>query len=36
VHNDEGKPFTWTKTADETLDKVRELGERTLNVHAEA
>lgn len=26
VHNDEGKPFIWTKTADEILDKVPELG----------
>lgn len=33
VHNEEGKPFTWTKTADEILDKVREFGERTLTVH---
>lgn len=36
VHNDEGKPFTWTKTADEILDKVREFGQRTLNVHGDA
>lgn len=35
VHNDEGKPFTWTKTADEILDKVREFGERTLKVHGD-
>ena len=33
VHNEEAKPFTWTKTADEILDKVREFGERTLKVH---
>lgn len=33
VHNDEGKPFVWTKSADEILDKVREFGERTLEVH---
>lgn len=33
VHNDEAKPFTWTKTADEILDKVRAFGERTLQVH---
>jgi transposase len=33
VHNDEGKPFIWTKTADEILDKLREFGERTLKVH---
>lgn len=36
VHNDEGKPFVWTKTADEILDKVREFGERTLKVHGDA
>lgn len=33
VHNEEAEPFTWTKTADEILDKVREFGERTLKVH---
>jgi hypothetical protein len=35
VHNEEGKPFLWTKTADEILDKVRELGERTLKEHGD-
>ena len=35
VHNEEGKPFVWTKTADEILDKVREFGERTLKVHGD-
>lgn len=35
VHNDEGKPFAWTKSADEILDKVREFGERTLKVHGD-
>lgn len=35
VHNEEGKPFVWTKTADEILDKVREFGKRTLNVHGD-
>lgn len=35
VHNEAGKPFVWTKTADEILDKVREFGERTLNVHGD-
>lgn len=29
VHDDEGRPFTWTKTADEILDKVRELPDTT-------
>jgi transposase len=33
VHNDEGKPFVWTKTADEILDKVMQFGKRTLQVH---
>lgn len=36
VHNEEGKPFTWTKTAEEILDKVREFGERTLKLHGDA
>lgn len=35
AHNDEKKPFKWTKTADQILDKVREFGLRTLRVHAE-
>ena len=35
VHNEEGKPFVWTKTADEILDKIREFGERTLKVHGD-
>jgi len=33
VHNEERKPFTWTKTADEILDKIRDFGERTLKLH---
>ncbi len=33
VHNEEGKPFIWTKNADEILDKVMEFGERTMKVH---
>ena len=36
VHNEEGKPFVWTKSADEILDRVREFGERTLKVHGDA
>ena len=36
VHNDEGKPFRWTKTADEILDKVLEFGQRTLKVHGDS
>jgi transposase len=33
AHNGRGLPFTWTKTADEILDKVMEFGKRTLKVH---
>jgi transposase len=34
VHNDEGKPFKWTKTADEILEKIRRFGLRVQKVHA--
>ena len=34
AHNEEGKPFVWTKTADQILDKVKRFGERTIQVHA--
>ena len=33
AHNDEGKPFIWTKTADPILDTVKRFGERTIRVH---
>jgi len=33
AHNDNPKPFCWTKTADEILDKMRRFGTRTLQVH---
>ncbi len=36
VHNEECRPFKWTKTADEILDKVREFGERTLALHGDS
>jgi len=36
AHNDEGKPFKWTKTADEILDKIKRFGERTIRVHGGA
>ncbi len=36
AHNEEGKPFVWSKSADEILQKVREFGERTLKVHGDA
>lgn len=32
-HNATGKPFIWTKTADEILDKMRRFGLRTQQVH---
>jgi len=34
VHNEEGKPFKWTKTADEILESVKRFGQRTTRVHA--
>jgi transposase len=34
MHNKKGKPFIWSKTADEILDKIREFGERTQQVHS--
>ena len=34
AHNAKGKPFVWTKTADEILDKMRRFGLRTQQVHA--
>jgi transposase len=33
AHNERGKPFIWTKTADEILDKMRRFGLRTQQVH---
>jgi transposase len=33
AHNEKGKPFKWTKTADEILDKIRRFGLRTQQVH---
>ena len=35
AHNENGKPFTWTKTADEILDKLRRFGIRTQQVHGQ-
>lgn len=35
VHNEEGKPFIWTKTADEVLDNVKRFGQRTVRVHGD-
>jgi len=35
VHNQEGKPFKWTKTADQILDKMRRFGLRTQKAHGD-
>jgi transposase len=35
VHNEKHTPFTWTKTADEILDKLRRFGLRTQQVHGQ-
>lgn len=34
-HNENRKPFKWTKTADEILEKMRRFGLRTQQVHGE-
>ena len=34
AHNENGKPFKWTKTADEILEKLRRFGIRTQQAHA--
>jgi len=33
VHNERNKPFRWTKTADEILEKMRRFGLRTQQAH---
>lgn len=33
AHNEDGKPFKWTKTADEILKSVKRFGQRTIQVH---
>lgn len=33
AHNKSGKPFKWTKTADQILENVRRFGMRTLEAH---
>jgi transposase len=35
AHNENGKPFKWTKTADEILDKMRRFALRTQQVHVQ-
>ena len=36
AHNEKGKPFIWTTTADEILDKVMEFGKRTQRGHGDS
>lgn len=33
AHNEEGKPFKWTKSADEILETIKRFGQRTVQVH---
>lgn len=33
AHNEDGKPFIWTKNADQILDTVKRFGQRTTKVH---
>jgi transposase len=35
AHNETGKPFVWTKTADEILEKMRRFGTRTQQAHGQ-
>lgn len=35
AHNEAGKPFKWTKTADEILEKMRRFGLRTQQAHGQ-
>lgn len=35
AHNEDGRPFKWTKTADEVLNSVRRFAERTKHAHGE-
>jgi len=35
AHNEAGKPFKWTKTADQILELVKRFGQRTIQVHRE-
>ncbi len=34
AHNDESKPFTWTKSADQVLESIARFAQRTLTAHA--
>lgn len=33
THNESGKPFKWTRSADEILEKMRRFGLRTMDAH---
>ena len=33
AHNEDPKPFTWTKTADEILESIARFATRTLIAH---
>jgi len=33
AHNDDPKPFQWSKTADEILASIARFGQRTLQLH---
>lgn len=35
AHNESGKPFKWTRTADEILESVKRFGQRTIQVHGD-
>jgi transposase len=35
AHNETGKPFVWTKSADEILETLRRFGQRTIQVHGD-
>jgi transposase len=36
AHNEKQKPFKWSKSADEILEKVRRFGTRTVKIHGPA
>ena len=36
VHNDEPKPFMWTKSADQVLESIARFAQRTLDTHGKS
>ena len=34
AHNEDPKPFVWTKTADEIIENIRRFAQTTLDIHA--